>query len=167
MSKKIRFIIFAMVLIALSLIVTACREIIDPSLDTIYIKSETFKTEFLVGEDVPTNSVLVGKYDNNDTFEITITPQMIQGFDSSKPQNITITITYEGLNTTYNIAIREAYIDLTTSIEFAVINKGDAPLQDALDGTQLKNLSVRTSDTPLDAIDMQALKNSDIINLDH
>ena len=66
------------------------------------------KTEYFVGEDIDlTGAKITVTYEDGSTPNIDVTSEMISGFDSSTAGTNTVTVTYEGKTTTFNVTIKE------------------------------------------------------------
>lgn len=81
----------------------------DITVTGIRVISTSHKTDYKVGEplDVTNLTIEVSKSDGT-TETVNVTSDMVTGFDSSKEAtNQTLTITYQGKSTTYNVNIRK------------------------------------------------------------
>lgn len=73
----------------------------------ISIRSLPEKTEYIVNEenlDI-SGAVISVEYDNEFTEDVEVTPEMVSGFDNSNVGELTLTISYAGLYTTFNVNI--------------------------------------------------------------
>ncbi|MDR0697547.1 MAG: bacterial Ig-like domain-containing protein, partial [Christensenellaceae bacterium] len=94
--------------------------VVAPSITSIEVK--TFPATFKVGDDFPTAdgaAVLTVYYSDSTDKEVKITSDMVSDFDTSEvAEEITLTISYEGLTTTFDIAVEAVVVAPSiTSIE--------------------------------------------------
>ena len=105
-----------------------------PTVDSIAVNSTEHKTEYKVGEtlDVTNLTILVTMSDTT-TKTVPVTSDMVDDFDTSTAGTKTLTITYEGKKTTYNINVTPVTCTLragvigghgTVSPELATVEKG-------------------------------------------
>jgi uncharacterized protein YjdB len=92
--------------------------VVTPTLGSIEITTPATKTTYAVGDTLDiTGLVVTGTYSDNSTQVETITTADVTGFDSSTANSAeTLTITYGGFTTTYNVAINAASVVTLTSI---------------------------------------------------
>lgn len=83
--------------------------VVEKSLTKISLSNTPWCTEYIEGADEINveDGYLLLEFDNGETDQKPITKDMISGFDSSVIGPQTITVTYEGKTTTYQINIRE------------------------------------------------------------
>lgn len=74
------------------------------------------KTNYNVGESLDISGmVIVKKYSNGNTEKVNVTSSQISGFDSSKPNNsLVLTVTIDGLRTTFTVQIIAAKLQSIT-----------------------------------------------------
>lgn len=72
------------------------------------ISAETTKTSYKVGEELDLSTLTVKAVRGESEENVTVTSDMVSGFDSSKAGEITLTITYEGQTTTLTLTIEKA-----------------------------------------------------------
>ncbi len=105
-----------------------------PTVDSIAVNSTDHKTEYKVGEalDVTNLTILVTMSDTT-TKTVPVTADMVGDFDTSTAGTKTLTITYQGKKTTYNITVTPVTCTLragvigghgTVSPELATVEKG-------------------------------------------
>ena len=82
-------------------------------LTNIEVVQDSLKTSYYIGEEFVPGKLLLN-YEEGDQVEIIFTLGMVSGFDTSTPGNKEITITYEGITTTYEIEVIE---DVVTKLE--------------------------------------------------
>lgn len=87
----------------------------DAVVSSISANKDTFKTEYNVGQDLDlTNSTIKVLKSNDTSTDVKVTSDMISGYDKFKATKQTITISYQGKQTTVEVAVVEP------------INTGDA-----------------------------------------
>ena len=72
------------------------------------ITASTTKTTYTVGEELDLSAITVTAMRGESEENVTVTADMISGFDSSEAGEITITVTYEGQTDTITLTIEEA-----------------------------------------------------------
>ena len=105
----------------------------EPNVTSIAVKSTTHKTEYWVGDTLDvSNLVIEVTYSDGSKENVNVTEDMVSGFDSSKEiSSQTLTITYGGASTEFNISISEPTV---TSIAVKSTNhKTEYWIGDALD----------------------------------
>lgn len=109
MLKKIITSILLCFLLVCPMALTACKDKGDPSktISTIAING-TIKNEFYIGEQLNIEGLkLKITYKDNSTTEITLTNEMIAGFDTSSTGNKSITVSYGGKQLSISYTVRE------------------------------------------------------------
>lgn len=83
---------------------------VDPVLDSISVNSTGHKIEYKVGELLDVSGLTIeAAYSNGSKRTVAVTADMVSGFDSSQAaERRTLTITYEGKTTTYDVRITAA-----------------------------------------------------------
>ena len=83
-------------------------EIIAKTAMSISITQKPDKLTYLEGKDEldVTGGVITVYYDNDSTSTMVMTPDMITGFDNSKPGTQTLTVTYLGKTATFDVVIK-------------------------------------------------------------
>lgn len=78
-----------------------------PTVDSISIKTPAAKTEYKVGESLDvTGLTITVRYSDQSEQDIPVTAEMVTGFDSAQAaESQTLTITYQGMTTTYTVKI--------------------------------------------------------------
>lgn len=90
---------------------------VDPVVVTgIEVNSTNHKTDYKVGEQLDVTNLTIKVTKSDGTAEIVnVTPDMVEGFNSSQEAtNQTLTITYQGKSTTYNVNIKAEASQPTT-----------------------------------------------------
>lgn len=68
------------------------------------------KTQYIQGETLNvTGAAITVKTNHGKVSTIAVTPEMVTGFDTSRPGNQTIKVTYDGLETSFNVSIKAKY----------------------------------------------------------
>ena len=97
----------------------------------ISINTLPTKTEYFVGEDIDlTGAKISATYEDGNSKTVDITSEMISGFDSSTAGTNTVTVTYEGKTTTFNVTIKEPAV---TGIRISTTPKTEYLIDDTLD----------------------------------
>ncbi len=112
-------------------LIAACGN--EPKLTSIAVKSTTHKTEYWVGDTLDVSGLIIEVvYSDGRKEEVSVTADMVSGFDSSKvTSSQTLTITYSGKTTNFIIKISQPTI---TSIAVKSTNhKTEYWIGDALD----------------------------------
>ena len=77
----------------------------------------TYKTEYVVGEELDTTGLEVTVYYSNDTSETITEGFDVEGFDSSAPvEEQVLTVTYGEASAEYTISVEEAVYDITFNV---------------------------------------------------
>lgn len=78
----------------------------DAVVSSISANKDTFKTEYNVGQDLDlTNSTIKVLKSNNTSTDVKVTSDMISGYDKFKATKQTITISYQGKETTVEVTV--------------------------------------------------------------
>lgn len=97
----------------------------------IKMKTSPTKTEYFVGEDIDlTEAKITATYEDSTTKDFDITEDMISGFASSTAGTNTVTVTYEGKTTTFDVTIKEPAV---TGITISTTPKTEYLIDDSLD----------------------------------
>ena len=76
--------------------------------ESINITSTPYKTSYYVGEELNLDGLTVeATYSDGSTFVVTVTSDMVSGFDSSVAGTQTLTVTYEDCTATFNVEVVE------------------------------------------------------------
>lgn len=77
-----------------------------PTVASISVNSSGHKTEYTVGDGLDVSGLTVEAVFSDQTARtVAVTPEMVGGFDSSAAGSLTLTITYEGAQTTYTVRV--------------------------------------------------------------
>ena len=97
----------------------------------IKMKTSPAKTEYFVGGDIDlTGAKITATYEDSTTKDFDITEDMISGFASSTAGTNTVTVTYEGKTTTFDVTIKEPAV---TGITISTTPKTEYLIDDSLD----------------------------------
>ncbi|MCI8807636.1 MAG: hypothetical protein HFF20_06720 [Oscillospiraceae bacterium] len=82
----------------------------DPTLTSISVNSTGHKTEYTVGDALDvTGLTILAAYSDRTSKTVSVTPDMVSGFDSTKAaDSLTLTVAYEGQETTYSVRVAAA-----------------------------------------------------------
>ena len=107
--KKLAIILSVVMLVASIATLSACGEV---TLTKIEFAGSGYTESYFVGSQALslTGLTIKATYSDGSTKDIAVTQEMVSGFDSSKAGKNTITITYEGKTTTFDVTIAVAKI---------------------------------------------------------
>ena len=127
MKKKILIIVLAVILALSVSALVAC----SVKVKSISLKSDTFVTEYIVGDTVSYANAKISVVFTDDTEKtVDLTESMLdKAIDTSKAGKTTYTITYENVKTTFEVTVREvASIELKANSFPANVLKGETVL---------------------------------------
>lgn len=155
MKKRILSALFAFILMLCPFILSACGdkdpEDTTPTITKIEVVGE-FKTTYFVGESLSIDDleIKITKSDDS-TSNVTLTSEMISGFDSTTAGEKTLTVTYDGKTTTVNYTVVSPTVKsiaISTSIKNAYFT-GDTL---DLEGTKLNVVFEDDTSTTIDVL---------------
>lgn len=155
MKKRILSALFAFILMLCPFILSACGdkdpEDTTPTITKIEVVGE-FKTTYFVGESLSIDDLEIKIIKSDDsTSNVTLTSEMISGFDSTTAGEKTLTVTYDGKTTTVNYTVVSPTVKsiaISTSIKNAYFT-GDTL---DLEGTKLNVVFEDDTSTTIDVL---------------
>ncbi|MDD6275633.1 MAG: bacterial Ig-like domain-containing protein, partial [Clostridia bacterium] len=112
-------------------------KVVDIVITEISVQTLPDKTEYFVGDSAfdASGLTILATYNNGDTDILTEDDVILSGFTSANPGEVTITVEYEDLSTTFNVTVKA--VELTSIAVKTMPNKTEYFTDDALDTTGL------------------------------
>ena len=137
-----------------------------PTVDSIAVNSTDHKTAYEVGEplDVTNLTILVTMSDGTTKTE-NVTADMVSEFDSNKEGSQTLTITYEGKTTSYNVTVTAAPTPPPTPVTYTLTASVDGGHGSVSPTSQIVNKddTVTLTFTPETGYEIEEVKVNDVV----